>query len=126
MKALYAGKRNIQVVTQKGPVNVGKPIGAKNAFIAACTNTVAVIPRTHHIADFQEKLQNVAPSAMPVKTALKPYSPFDMSAPGPCQQITINSDSADAIAAHNAARQLFTASQAKKNIPVTQELIKKT
>ena len=71
-KNLYAGNKKIHVATQKGPVSVGNPIGVKNTFMAACTNTVAIIPHAHHIAAFHEKLQNVAPNAIPVKTAENP------------------------------------------------------
>lgn len=114
------------MVMQNGPVNVGSPMGEKNAFMAACTNTVAIIPSRHHIVERQEKLQNVAPSAIPVKTALNPYKPSDISLPGPCQLMAINRESAEAIAAQIAALRLLTASATRKKIPVTHESIRKT
>lgn len=60
------------MVRQKGPVSVGRPIGEKKEFIAPWANTVATMPITAQMAAFQEKLQNVAPKAMPVSTAEKP------------------------------------------------------
>ena len=43
-KKLKSGKRNNHVATQKGPVSVGRPIGEKKAFMAACMNTVIITP----------------------------------------------------------------------------------
>lgn len=60
------------MATQKGPVNVGKPMGVKKTFMAAWTKTVAIIPHTVQIAARHEKLQNVAPNAIPVNTAENP------------------------------------------------------
>lgn len=75
----YAGNRKIHVATQKGPVRVGRPMGAKKAFMAACMKTVAIVPNIAYMAALHELLQYVAPRAMAVSTPENPYRPLAMS-----------------------------------------------
>ncbi len=85
-----------------------------------------MVPKIAQRAALHEKLQKVAPNAMAVKTAEKPYKPFATSTLGAFQRKAMAKAIADPIAAHIAALHELTANPARKNIPVTQDLIRNT